>query len=297
MNRKPGINEETTMNRKPGIMVGRESFMQNIASRLGRDKPLTIAPAHPNRGVPAHYDAIHLTSDENIEVFCENWTKLSGKVLIVKQAEAKQAIAAYLQEVIAELEVTRVTAWEHDELNSLGLTETLTEAGIEVVLWREGDEGEIGESGEAIEASVDSNSAAIPFNVQTNPQSVAVPNNSSKWSRRSKLLRDAESCQMGIVWPDYAIANTSTLALLARGGKGRSVSLLPSILFAIFREDQLVTRMGEVYTKIREMYPNPIDLPSSINLITGPSRSADIENDLTIGIHGPGKVYSVIIIP
>jgi L-lactate dehydrogenase complex protein LldG len=108
-------------------------------------------------------------------------------------------------------------------------------------------------------------------------------------------LQAAERCQIGIVWPDYAIANTSTLTLLARGGKGRSVSLLPDILFAVFRAEQLVTRMGEMFQRVREDHPDAASLPSSLNMITGPSRSADIENDLTIGIHGPGKVYAVII--
>jgi L-lactate utilization protein LutC len=67
------------------------------------------------------------------------------------------------------------------------------------------------------------------------------------------------------------------------------------ILFGIFRADQLVTRIGEAFEQIRERFPDSPSLPSSINIVTGPSRSADIENDLTIGVHGPGKVYAVII--
>ncbi|MEF3304792.1 LutC/YkgG family protein, partial [Paenibacillus sp. GYB003] len=117
----------------------------------------------------------------------------------------------------------------------------------------------------------------------------------SAWSRRSPLLRAAERCRLGIVWADYAVAGTGTLVLLARGGRGRSVSLLPDALFAVVRADRLVTRMGEAFEAIRRDYPEAADMPSSINLITGPSRSADIENDLTIGIHGPGKVYALIL--
>lgn len=115
------------------------------------------------------------------------------------------------------------------------------------------------------------------------------------WKAGETLIQDAERCDVGIVWADYAIANTGTLAVLARGGRGRSVSLLPDCMLAVFRADQLVTRMGEMFAGIRAGHPGMEDLPSSINLITGPSRSADIENDLTIGVHGPGKVFAVII--
>lgn len=53
--------------------------------------------------------------------------------------------------------------------------------------------------------------------------------------------------------------------------------------------------MGEAFQQVTNGKNDASQYASSLNLITGPSRSADIENDLTIGIHGPGKVYAVII--
>jgi L-lactate dehydrogenase complex protein LldG len=254
-----------------GIMTGREAFIKNIANRLGRKSPLTEAPERPVIGVPEHYKAIALTQEENVRLFIESWTALNGKVLVVKQEEAAQAIRAWLKELLRELQVSRAARWEHEELAALKLDDWMRQEGIQVVPWREREDD--------------------PFEPAASAEAAA----ESNWAKRSPLLKAVERCQMGIVWPDYAIANTGTLALLARGGKGRSVSLVTDILFAIFRADQLVTRMGQALERIRERHPDPVSLPSSLNFITGPSRSADIENDLTIGIHGPGKVYAVII--
>jgi L-lactate utilization protein LutC len=263
-----------------GTMHGREAFMQNIASRLGRPQPLATAPERREHGVPEHYEAISLTQAEKVDLFIQNWTALSGKVLVVKEEEAGPAISAYLQEVCRELGVSRATMWDHEPLAALGLEPGLAQVGVALVPWRElaaDSDGKLG--------------ADAPAAAAEQPQAAQT----AKWAQRSALLQAAERCQIGIVWPDYAIANTSTLTLLARGGKGRSVSLLPEILFAVFRANQLVTRMGEMFQRVREDHPDPVTLPSSLNMITGPSRSADIENDLTIGIHGPGKVFAVII--
>jgi L-lactate dehydrogenase complex protein LldG len=272
-----------------GVMTGREVFIQNIASRLGRKQPLTVAPERHVQGVPEHYEAISLTQEEKIALFMENWTALSGKVLVVKQEEAGPAIQAYLQSVCGELGVSRAALWDHEPLAALGLEGALAQAGVALVPWREVAADAAGNLG--VEAAGGAASASASASAAAEQPHAA----QSKWQLRSALLQAAERCQIGIVWPDYAIANTSTLTLLARGGKGRSVSLLPEILFAVFRADQLVTRMGEMFQRVREDHPDPLSLPSSLNMITGPSRSADIENDLTIGIHGPGKVYAVII--
>ncbi|CAG7650871.1 Lactate utilization protein C [Paenibacillus solanacearum] len=265
-----------------GTIQGREAFIANLSSRLGRKAVPAERPAHPFRGAPAFYKEIERTADEKIGLFIENWTALTGKALVVEEAEAGEKIGAWLQEVAAELGVTQVSRWEHEGLQALGLDAALAAKGIAVVPWREIPQGE----DEAAAAAEPSSNPADRSGIQANE---------SNWAGRSELLRRTERCQLGIVWPDFAVANTGTLVLQCSRERGRSVSLLTEILFAVFRADQLVNRMGEAFTEITSGKTLPEQYASSLNLITGPSRSADIENDLTIGIHGPGKVYAVII--
>lgn len=254
-----------------GTMEGRDAFMKRIANRLGRSEPLQMAPERPFVGVPEHYAAIRTTVRERIEQFDANWSALTGVVWTVRSEDAAEAIPVLARRICAEREITRVSRWDHPDLNAIGLDAALEQDGVSVLSWREDGVDEHYLNG------------------------LPEPEASSAWSKRSPLLRAAERSRLGIVWADYAVSNTGTLVLLARGGRGRSVSLLPDTLFAIIRADTLVTRMGEAFEAVRRDYPEAAAMPSSINLITGPSRSADIENDLTIGIHGPGKVYAVIL--
>lgn len=258
-----------------GTIQGREAFIANLSSRLGRKATPETAPAHPFRGAPEFYREVECSTEEKISLFTESWTALTGKVLVVDEAEAREKVAAWLVEVAKELGVTHVSRWEHEGLKALGLDEALTAAGIGVVPWAETDPAQP-IAGETVKA--------VPPLPET-----------SVWTTRSELLQRTERCQLGIVWPDYAVANTGTMVLQCSPERGRSVSLLTRILFAVVRADQLVFRMGEAFGRITEGKASPQDYASSLNLITGPSRSADIENDLTIGIHGPGKVYAVII--
>lgn len=256
-----------------GTIQGREAFIAKLSAGLGRQAVPTEPPAHPYRGVPDFYKEISLSTEEKIEAFSRNWSALTGKVLVVEEAEAGVKVCAWLREIAAELGVTGVSRWEHEGLKALGIDEALAADGIEVVPWKPIEEGS--------PLAPDPAAAA----------SAVGPN----WAQRSALLRRTERCELGIVWPDYAVANTATLVLQCSPQRGRSVSLLTSILFAVFRADQLVTRMGEAFVNITNGKEAPEQYASSLNLITGPSRSADIENDLTIGIHGPGQVYAVII--
>jgi len=103
----------------------------------------------------------------------------------------------------------------------------------------------------------------------------------------------AAEADIGIVMADYAAAYTGSLAVRSSIHKGRSVSLLPAVLIAILPADRLYTRLGEILTQFDETGRE--QLPAGIHFISGPSRSADIENDLTIGVHGPGIVYTLIV--
>ncbi len=104
--------------------------------------------------------------------------------------------------------------------------------------------------------------------------------------------RAAES-DIGVVVADYAAAYTGSITVLSSKDKGRSVSLLPTVLIAIIPLEKLKTRLGEVLINFDQAGRE--NLPAGIHFISGPSRSADIENDLTIGVHGPGIVYALIV--
>jgi len=97
------------------------------------------------------------------------------------------------------------------------------------------------------------------------------------------------SAKVGITTASFAVVNTGTIVLNTNQFRNRSVSLLPALHLVLVRESQLVARLGDAF---------PTDhseaIPSSIHFITGPSRSADIENDLSIGVHGPAAVTVII---
>lgn len=97
---------------------------------------------------------------------------------------------------------------------------------------------------------------------------------------------------VGITMADAAIANTGTLVLTTSPARPRSVSLTPAVHIALVRKDQLVARMGEALAKFGAGKGQV--MPSGLFCITGPSRTADIEGDLSIGVHGPAAV-SVIL--
>lgn len=109
----------------------------------------------------------------------------------------------------------------------------------------------------------------------------------------SNFIQAAEQCMIGITGVDYAIANTGTLVLCTNREKMRSASLLPMVHIALVRAEQIKTRMGEVLENFSSF--QALDAPSSIHFISGPSRSSDIENDLSIGVHGPVAVHVLIL--
>lgn len=103
----------------------------------------------------------------------------------------------------------------------------------------------------------------------------------------------AAAADFGVVLADYAAAYTGSVTVLSSKEKGRSVSLLPTALFVIIPIDRVKTRLGEVLREFDAM--GRTELPAGVHFISGPSRSADIENDLTIGVHGPGIVFALLV--
>lgn len=94
---------------------------------------------------------------------------------------------------------------------------------------------------------------------------------------------DLALCDLGITEADYLLPETGTLVLKSSAEKPRAVSLLPRVHLAIVRPEQLRPDLRQVFDEAKN---NPY-----LVFITGPSRTADIELTVTIGVHGPKNLF------
>jgi L-lactate dehydrogenase complex protein LldG len=106
----------------------------------------------------------------------------------------------------------------------------------------------------------------------------------------SHRREDQASAEIGLTGCDGAIAETGTLALLSGPGRSRAVSLLPPVHLAVLRRGDVVFTMQEFL----RAHAKALEGAACCTFITGPSRTADIELTLTLGVHGPGRVVVII---
>lgn len=110
--------------------------------------------------------------------------------------------------------------------------------------------------------------------------------------RNEPELREVcSTAEFGITGADYALADTGSLVMLSSAGEARMISLLPPVHIAIVDKSQLLTGLDELFNTL----PDPAEQTSSMVLITGPSRTADIEQILVRGVHGPGEIHVVLL--
>lgn len=102
------------------------------------------------------------------------------------------------------------------------------------------------------------------------------------------------AADFGITGVDWGVAETGSLVVCARpGGQGRSVSLLPKLHAAICTPAQLVPDLFDLFRELG-LEHSARGLPSNVTLITGPSKTGDIQLKLTTGVHGPGEVHALV---
>jgi L-lactate utilization protein LutC len=106
---------------------------------------------------------------------------------------------------------------------------------------------------------------------------------------RSTGTREAmATVEVGITSADYALADTGSLVLFT---EPRLLSLLPPCHIAVIESSKIVASLDDVF----RLRPLPGDRSSAMVVITGPSRTADIEMRLVRGVHGPGEIHVIIV--
>lgn len=105
---------------------------------------------------------------------------------------------------------------------------------------------------------------------------------------------ELERCDAGLSGCDALVAQTGSVMVSAPSAGGRALSVLPPHHVVIARQSQMVPDLSAAYQLVRQRYaPN---WPSFISMITGPSRTGDIERILVLGAHGPKKL-TIFLVP
>jgi L-lactate dehydrogenase complex protein LldG len=100
-------------------------------------------------------------------------------------------------------------------------------------------------------------------------------------------------CDVSITGCEFLVARTGTIVLSSAQQSGRSASVYAPVHICIAYTNQLVYDIRDALQASKEKYGEK--LPSLISFATGPSRTADIEKTLVVGVHGPKEVYVFLV--
>lgn len=93
---------------------------------------------------------------------------------------------------------------------------------------------------------------------------------------------------------EAGVSETGTLLLVSGAHNPSTLNFLPDNHIVILRADAIAPVYEDAFAHVRARYGKG-DMPRTVNLITGPSRSADIEQKLLLGAHGPRRLHVVIV--
>jgi L-lactate utilization protein LutC len=109
------------------------------------------------------------------------------------------------------------------------------------------------------------------------------------WLRPDADRDELFAADVGVTTAQWAIAETGTLVLDMAQERHRLASLLPPVHVALLPRARILCNLGEALKTLGR------PLPPTVTLITGPSRTADIELQLVVGVHGPRELHVVVV--
>jgi iron-sulfur cluster protein len=114
---------------------------------------------------------------------------------------------------------------------------------------------------------------------------------------REKLRKEFIEADIGLTGANLIVTETGSVVIVSNEGNARLVSTLPSVHIVLATPEKLVETMTEAH-KILHILPKCStgqSITSYVSIISGPSRTADIQKELVIGVHGPEHVYIVLL--
>ena len=237
------------------------AFLQRVREALGRSEPLLHMPDHPTlkSALPRQEEKVR-TVRARVEVSrARNIKRLAETATeaswYVHGPVAAEDAADVVAEIATGLRAKRVIRSSEDVFKRVNVDGALRRAGISATVLASGRSRD-----------------------------------------RSTLKALAFEADLGITGVTYAIAETGTCVVTPRKGVARLTSLAPPAYVALVEAEQVLGSMDDYFALTRLAHQKSRGrVPTYVNFISGPSRTADIEQTLTIGVHGPGVVHMVLI--
>ncbi len=183
-----------------------------------------------------------------------------GGWIVHRAADSEDALGRVL-DIARGLGARSVVRSDHAVLAAMGVDGPLAAEGVEVTVMASGRPG-------AVEGSGD--------------------------GPAGEARERAMGADLGLTGADFAVAETGSVVLRAGPGVSRIVSLAPPVHVAVVERGTVLAGLDELFAMLRRGSGSG-EWTSYVNIISGPSRSADIEYTLVTGVHGPGEVHLVLV--
>lgn len=108
-----------------------------------------------------------------------------------------------------------------------------------------------------------------------------------------KSPSDITKAETSITACEFLVARTGSILVSSKQGAGRRGPVFPNNHIVVAKTSQLIFNLKDALKEMKAKYP--AGLPSLVSMITGPSRTADIEKTLVQGAHGPREIYLFLI--
>lgn len=237
--------------------TNREQMLRRIREAAIEGNRAGGSPAEiPDRGQVGYQGA----GDDLLARFRAEFAAAGGHLHVVADSASS---ARLILDLVHARSIRRVLLGYGDVIDALSITEPLRNAGVEVVALS---------GGLTPPEPCDSQGADAP--------------------RSDAGRKEWFAATLGVSGADYLLAETGSVIQASRPDQPRSLSLLPPIYIAVAQRRQLLPDLFDLFAAFDTGLEG---LPACLSIITGPSKTGDIELRLVTGVHGPGEIHVVLI--
>ena len=246
--------------------MDRSEFLSGVSTALGRNG----IPSDPGYS-PVQYpdfataqdasDAARMDASESADQLLESAAEsLANTGWKVHRAETIEDVGDIVAAICHDIGASQAMRSDHEVLSDAMVDRALERAGIELDVMKLDDANSETERAEQRE------------------------------SHRKQVFQT----DVGITGGDYVIAETGTLVIHPKKGVSRLVSLAPPVHIAVMQRGQVLPSLDELFL-LEHVDIHSGDRHAGMNLISGPSRTGDIEATIVHGIHGPVETHIVLV--